>query len=253
LRQNPPGEDWDGVVKFAVRNDLSGIETLSWIPGKAGSAPVQNIGAYGTEISDYIKTVEVYDKKKGGFASLNNKDCQFSYRDSLFKKQRNRFIIVSVTLSLSKNAPKIPKYKDVENYFKEKNKKSPNLKEIRKAIIKIRKNKLPDPKVVPNCGSFFKNPIIGKRGVAKIKKVLPDSPLFPIGHKFKIPAGFLIEKAGFKGKQIGRMKVHENNALVLTNPNRVPFSDLIKAKNKIQNTVYKKFGIMLEPEVNIIE
>ncbi|MEK7642722.1 MAG: UDP-N-acetylmuramate dehydrogenase [Patescibacteria group bacterium] len=246
------GENWDQVVAFAVKNNLGGIEALSAIPGKIGAAPIQNIGAYGSDVSNVLEYVEAYDRKKEEFITLSKKECQFEYRDSLFKQNKDRFIVTSIQLKLSRETPKIPDYKDVKNYFAKRNITTPTLLEIREAIIEIRKNKLPDPKVVPNCGSFFKNPFVKKEVVKKLKKIFPNMPTFEQESKMKVPAGFLIEQAGFKGKKIGKIEIYKNNALVLTNPNHASFSDIMKAKDTIQKSVFQKFCIMLEPEVNII-
>lgn len=246
------GEEWDRVVGFAVENNLSGLEALSSIPGKAGSAPIQNIGAYGTEIGDTLVSIEAYDTSKKDFVVIRKKDCGFSYRDSLFKRNPNRFIITSLILELSKESPSNPNYKDVQNYFAKRENSKPKLKEIREAIIEIRQNKLPDYQQIPNCGSFFKNPIVETRLVEKIKQEFPDLPTYPTGDKVKLPAGYLIEKAGLKGVNIDNIVVYERNALVLTNPFGASFANLVSAKNKIQKIVFQKFGITLEPEVNII-
>lgn len=246
------GEDWDKVVEFAVRKNLSGIEALSWIPGKTGAAPVQNIGAYGAEMKDSLLQLEVFDIKAGEFIILKNKDCAFEYRDSIFKREKGRFVIISTTLGLSEKAPSLPDYRDVKNHFIENKNLSPNLQEIRRAIIEIRKNKLPDPKIVPNCGSFFKNPFVSLYQAKRLKEKFPKMPIFEQNKIFKIPAGFLIDSLGFKGKKIGKIEVYKNNALVLTNPYGAPFQDLLFAKSEIENAVFQEFGIRLEPEVNIL-
>jgi UDP-N-acetylmuramate dehydrogenase len=225
------GEKWDNAVKFAVDSGLSGIEALSAIPGKTGASSIQNIGAYGLEISNTLEKVEVYDKEKGEFLFLSNKECQFGYRNSLFKKFPDRFIITSINLKLSKEKPKIPKYKDIEEYFKEKNNSSPNLKEMRKAIIEIRKNKLPDPNIIPNAGSYFINPILKNK---------------------KISAGWLIEQVGLKGVKIGKIEISSQNALVLTNPNRANFEEIMEAEDLIKEKVFQKFAIILKREPRII-
>jgi UDP-N-acetylmuramate dehydrogenase len=225
------GERWDGIVKFAVEDDLTGIEALSSIPGKAGAAPVQNIGAYGSEISDCLESVEVYDRIKKEFTVLSKKECQFGYRSSLFKKYPENFIVVSITLKLSKESPKIPNYKDIGKYFSERDNDYPNLKEIREAIIKIRSGKLPDPDIIPNAGSYFINPILE-------------------GKKFS--AGQLIEEAGLKGAKIGEVEISPNNAMILTNPNRASFDEIMKAENFIRKEIFQKFGILLEREPRII-
>lgn len=225
------GEKWDSAVGASVNNNLSGIETLSGIPGKAGAAPVQNIGAYGSEISDCLESVEVYDRAKKEFAILSKKECLFGYRNSLFKEHPGKFVVTSITLKLSGNKPKIPKYKGVEEYFKQKNNDSPNLKEIREAIIEIRSNKLPDPRIIPNAGSYFINPVIKNK---------------------KIYAGELIEKAGLKGTKIGQVEIFSKNALILTNPKRVGFEEILKAENFIVKKVFQEFGIVLEREPQIV-
>jgi UDP-N-acetylmuramate dehydrogenase len=246
------GENWDNVVDYAVNQNLTGIEALSFIPGKTGSAPIQNIGAYGSEISDCLESVEVYDRTKKEFIVFNKKECQFGYRSSLFKKYPDNFIVISIILKLSKEKPKIPKYKDVEEYFREKNNNAPRLKEIRKAIIKIRKNKLPDLNIIPNVGSYFTNPILEEKKALAIKNKFPEIPLFLFENGIKIPAGWLIEKVGLKGAKIGKMEISANNALVLTNPNKASFEEIMKAEDFIIQKVFQKFGIILEREPRII-
>ncbi len=262
------GENWDKFVKFTVSKNLSGIEALSAIPGTVGASPIQNIGAYGSEVKDTIVLVEAYDTKTKKWVTLKNKDCQFSYRNSIFKKYPKRWVITYVTFKLhpTHNLPrrnkakgdhinnvKIPNYKDVQNYFAEQGITSPNLKQIRKAIIKIRAHKLPDPKIIPNCGSFFKNPFISKLSAKKLKQKFPTLPLFESEEGTKVPAGFLIDSLGLKGKTISNIVIYKNNALVLTNPNKASFKDLLKAQKYISDSVYKKFGITLEREVNLVE
>ena len=246
------GEKWDDAVRFSVKHGLCGIEPLSAIPGKSGAVPVQNIGAYGCEISDCLESVEVYDKTKKEFAIFNKKECQFEYRNSLFKKYPDNFIVVSVNLKLSKEKPEMPKYKGVEEYFGAKNNNFPGLKEIREAIIKIRTNKLPDPNIVPNAGSFFINPILEEKVALVIKNRFPEIPVFPFEGKIKIPAGWLIENVGLKGSKIGKIEISPNNALVLTNPNRANFEEIMEAENFIVQRVFQKFGITLEREPRII-
>lgn len=225
------GENWDEAVKFSIEQNFSGIEALSGIPGQAGAAPVQNIGAYGLEIAKCLEEVEIYDKSKKEFKNLNKKDCRFSYRNSLFKENPNKFIITSITLKLSKQKPSIPQYKDVIEYFQSNNNSSPNSKEIREAIIKIRKGKLPDPKILPNAGSYFINPFINGQ---------------------KISAGKLIDEVGLKGTKIGKIEMYSKNALILTNPQQANFEEIIKAENYIIEKVYQKFGIILKREPQII-
>lgn len=245
------GVNWDEAVAFSVKENLSGIEALSSIPGKCGSAPIQNIGAYGREIGDILEAVEVFDTKDQEFKIIPRKDCEFGYRDSLFKKEKGRFLITKIILNLSNEKPQIPDYKDVKKYFEEIEKSSPSLTEIRNAIIEIRQNKLPDPKTIPNCGSFFKNPFVSKIEAEKIKYLLPSLTIYEQNGTYKVPAGALIDSLGFKGKKIGNIEVYKNNALVLTNPYNASFDDLLFAKAEIEQAVLKKFGIKLEAEVNI--
>lgn len=205
------GEKWDNLVKFSIKNGFFGLETLSGIPGTVGAAPVQNIGAYGSEIADFLGKVEVYDRRSKKIKFLNNKECHFGYRQSIFKKYPDKFIIISITLKLSRKKPKII--------------------QPRKDILKMRKKKIPNPKFVPNAGSYFINPIIKGK---------------------KIHAGKLIEEAGFKGAKIDKIIVSPNNALILTNPNKAGFNDIMKAEKFIIKKVFSKFGIMLEREPRII-
>lgn len=245
------GEKWDRVVGFAIKKGLSGIEPLSKIPGTVGGAVVQNIGAYGTEISRILEKVEVYDQKNNRVLILKNKDCQFGYRESLFKKHPGRFIVISAILKLSRRRPAMPKYKDVIDYFKNK-KQPPSLTEINRAIAIIRKKKLPDYKVLPNAGSFFTNPVVSKKVALRIKRKFPEVPLFVFGEKMKIPAGWLIEKTGLKGAKIWKVEIFSKNALVLTNPQRSDFNEIKKAENLIKRKVFQKFGVTLKREVVII-
>jgi UDP-N-acetylmuramate dehydrogenase len=246
------GEKWDDTVNFAVKNGLSGIEALSLIPGTTGAAPIQNIGAYGAEIGNSIEYLEAYDRDKKEFVKLEKTECQFEYRNSIFKKNPHKFIVISVTLKLSKNQPVVPKYKDVENYFNANGNSSPNLAEIREAIIKIRMGKLPDPKIIPNVGSYFTNPILEKETAASLKEKFPDMPSFQFGEKEKISAGWLIENVGLKGAKIGKIQMSPNNALVLTNPEKVGFEEIDRAENFIKQKVFDKFGINLVREPIVI-
>ena len=243
------GEDWDKVVAWTVDNNLSGIEALSAIPGTMGAGPVQNIGAYGAEISDTFVSAEVYDLDKNELITLDKNQCGFSYRDSIFKQNPGRYIIATVTLQLSKEKPTVPEYKDVQKYFEDND--SPTLGEIRDAIISIRSNKLPDPKIVPNLGSYFKNPIVSKEEFERLQD--PNIPNFEVPNGIKLFAGWLIEQCGFKGQTIDGIKVYEKNALVLTNPEKVKFENLQRAESEIIEKVQEKFGITLEREPNIIE
>lgn len=248
------GEIWDEVVEKTVAMGLSGIEALSAIPGTVGATPVQNVGAYGVEVKDTILELEVFDIYKSIIKKLSNKECKFGYRDSIFKNEdKGRYIITSVTYRLSKLSPKIPQYPDTIKYFNERNITNPTLKDIRQALIEIRWRKLPNPKEIPNAGSFFKNPIVSKKIAENIIKDFPNAKIFSIDDNYaKVPAGWLIENAGLKGKSFGNISVYENNALVLINTNNASKEDLINAENQIIKTIQEKFEVTLEQEPEII-
>lgn len=251
------GENWDDLVKWSVENNLSGLECLSGIPGTVGAGPIQNIGAYGSEIKDTLSQVKILEIESGEIFEIPNSECDFSYRNSIFKQNLGKFVILSVSFTLSKNHKnlKIPQYNDVQLYFLEKKQKQASVAEIRKAILEIRSKKIPWPKEIPNTGSFFKNPIIENTLAGKIARENPEIPYFKVDENHaKLYAGWLIEKCDFKGFNFGKIKIHENNALVITNPKgSANFSDLEKAINQIQAAVFNKFEVDLEVEPNIIK
>lgn len=246
------GENWDEVVKKTVDMSLSGIEAMSLIPGTAGATPVQNVGAYGQEIADTLTELEAYDVNNGNFVTLKNHDCGFSYRNSIFKDPSNRrYIIVSITLKLSKQTLKPPFYASLQQYFEQQavdlNSLTPA--DIRAAVIAIRQHKLPDPKIIANTGSFFKNPIIPASQYEEIVKSFPAIPNFPAGEGLvKVPAGWLIEQAGMKGYSNHGFATHSENALVVTNVSSHSYDDLVAFMNEIRKAVKDKFGISLEQE-----
>ena len=244
------GENWDNVVERVVAENLQGIEALSAIPGTAGATPIQNVGAYGTEIKDVLEYVETYDTERNMSVRLNRGECMFAYRDSLFKHEPKRFIITNIILRLKKNLSviPIPDYRDVKNYFAEKNASTPGLGDIRNAIIEIRKNKLPDPSVIPNCGSFFKNPTISIEQVSTLKNTFPNIVTFPVANGVKMSAGWLVDQCGFKGQTFGNTSVYPNNALVLTAQPGATTDDILTLADKIISAVKEKFGITLERE-----
>jgi len=247
------GVIWDDFVQESIENNFSGVESLSIIPGTVGAGPVQNVGAYGVEIKDILEEVIVYDTKDNKIKNLSNNECEFSYRDSIFKKQKGRYIILYVIYKLHKDSPKIPSYPDVSKYFIDNKIINPNLRQIREAIIHIRNSKLPDYRVTPNAGSFFKNPIVDNNLVERIKIDFPDIKIFPIDeYTSKVPAGWLIEKAGLKGVSLKNISVYEKNALVLVNNGNATNDDLIISRDEIINKVEKMFGIILEQEPEII-
>jgi len=248
------GENWDSVVLRSVGLNLSGIEAMSAIPGTAGATPVQNVGAYGQEIKDTLLSVEVFNTIKREFEFISNTQCKFKYRDSIFKSEgKGKYFIVAIILRLSKLLPTLPDYRGVKEYFEDKEITTPSLKEIREAIINIRSVKLPNPKKIPNVGSFFKNPIVEIELINKIKEDFPKIITFPIDDEYvKVPAGWLIEHSMLKGKNFGSISVYDNNALVLVNNGGASCADIIAVKDEIIKTVLDNFSITLETEPEFI-
>lgn len=244
------GESWDAVVQRTVEMNLSGIECLSAIPGTAGAAPVQNIGAYGQEVSTVITQVDAYDAKNDAFVQLSNADCEFSYRHSIFRgRETGRYIITAVTMKLSTLPPEPPFYKAIENYLGEHAIAAPTVQQLRDVVIAIRANKLPDPRTTPNTGSFFKNAIVPRETYERILASYPDMPHYDmLGGSVKIPTGWLIEQAGLKGTLHRGMRVHTKNSLVLINESAKSYDDLASARQKIIDTVHRKFGIAIQQE-----
>ncbi len=249
------GENWDLVVKRAVDMNLSGIEAMSAIPGTAGAAPIQNVGAYGQEIADTLISLDAYDTENEEFVTLSHEDCNFSYRKSTFNSlDKSRYIITSITLKLSKNQPTPPFYDSLQKYLDENNIKIYIQQTIRDAVIKIRASKLPDPKIMANSGSFFKNAIAEKWQLDEIKTKYPDVPTYDMGDgKFKIPTGWLIEKAGFKGQLINGIRVYDKNALVLVNESAKSYEDLANTRQQIIRKIRDMFRVEIEQEPTEIQ
>ena len=247
---------WDDFVAFTVSKNFSGIEAMSLIPGTCGATPIQNVGAYGQEVSNVIESVTVYNIEDKKFFTLSNSDCQFSYRDSIFKNSlRGKCIVESVVFRLKKSKPTIPDYPKVIEVLREIQKihsRKTLLQQIRQTIIQIRSEKLPDPNIIPNVGSFFKNVIINKSTLNDILKIFPDTPYFSAGDKYKIPAGWLIEKSGFKGHRENGVGVSDKNALVLVNISASKTQKILDLAKTIQDKVKSDFGISLEIEPQII-
>jgi UDP-N-acetylmuramate dehydrogenase len=244
------GENWDDVVRRAVDMNLTGIEALSAIPGTAGAAPVQNIGAYGQEIAETLLSLEAYDTSTNQLVTLENADCGLSYRNSIFRSTATgRYVITSITLQLFKTAPHPPFYKALQDYFDAGSITLYTPQIIRDGVTAIRHDKLPDPTERPNTGSFFKNAIIEDWQLTDLKKDYPDMPTYemPDG-RFKVPTGWLIEQAGLKGKLLHGMRVHDKNALVLINESAASYSDLAAARAEIMGAVRDKFRITIEQE-----
>lgn len=244
------GESWDVVVKQTVDLRLSGIEAMSWIPGTAGAAPVQNIGAYGQEIADTLVSLEAYDAQTKSFVVLENEACGFAYRDSIFRgDQKGRYVITSITLKLSKSLPQAPFYDALQSYFDTHNIHLFTQETVREAVIAIRQEKLPDPTVTPNTGSFFKNAIVENWQLTELKQKYPDMKVFDMGNgSSKIPSGWLIEQTGLKGKVLHGMRVHDKNALVLINESATGYADLAAARDEIIGAVRDTFRIQIEQE-----
>jgi UDP-N-acetylmuramate dehydrogenase len=248
------GENWHELVMYCVDNGWGGVENLSLIPGNTGTAPMQNIGAYGVEIKETFVELEALEISTGKIVKFNNSDCEFGYRESVFKnKMKNQYIILNITLELKKNPVLNINYGDVEAILESQNINNPSIKEVSSAIISIRQSKLPDPKKIGNSGSFFKNPIVSLDQLEFIKKKYPNVVNYEINeNEFKIAAGWMIEKAGWKGKKFKNYGVHEKQALVLVNYGLANGMEIFDLSGKIILDIKDKFGITLEREVNII-
>ncbi len=248
------GENWHEFVQYCIAKNFGGMENLSLIPGNVGTAPIQNIGAYGVELKDTFEscnTVEIETLKEKEFT---NEECAFEYRNSIFKNEaKGKYIITSVTFRLTKKEHKISiSYGDIQKNLAEKNIKNPTIKDISEAVIAIRQSKLPDPKVLGNSGSFFKNPVIDSETFQEFRRNFPEAPFYEVSPtEFKIPAGWLIENAGFKGQRFGDAGVYNNQALVLVNYGNATGKEIWQLAMEIQKKVKKMTGIFIEPEVNV--
>lgn len=258
------GEIWDEIVDWSVTQGWSGLELLSAIPGRCGGAPVQNIGAYGQELANALDSVEAIDTTTMRLVNLQNADCQFSYRSSVFKtSQCGRYIITAIRLRLSKSDPPAPTYHDLVKSFAEQNVTRPTAQQIRQAVIAIRRAKLPDPKIIPNVGSFFKNPIITLAQFAQLLGEFPQidqlrsgwsqKPYWRIDDShIKVSAAWLIEQSGLKGFALKHVKVDDKHALILENTGGASSQELLELRDIIINKVSNKFGIALEVEPDIV-
>ena len=232
------------------------MENLSLIPGNVGTAPIQNIGAYGVELKDVFVSCAAMDVKTGELEGFDNEACAFGYRDSIFKNEaKDKYIITSVVLKLTKKDHVLHTgYGSIENELKEKGIVHPTIQDISEAVIAIRRSKLPDPKEIGNSGSFFKNPVISKKAFDRFIKKHPEAPFYEVDdNEFKIPAGWLVEQCGFKGKRFGDAGVHDKQALVLVNHGNATGQEILDLSKKIQEEVHKQFKIKIQPEVNIIK
>lgn len=247
------GENWHEFVLWCISQNYGGLENLSLIPGNVGTSPIQNIGAYGVEIKDTFHQLEALEITTGKTKIFTKEECNFGYRNSVFKNElKNKYIITNVTFKLTKKNHKTnTSYGAIKTYIQ--NISEPSIKDISNAVIAIRKSKLPDPKEIGNSGSFFKNPVIDKKLFQKLSEKHTNIPHYIISeNEIKIPAGWLIEQAGFKGKRFGNTGVHEKQALVLVNYGNAMGDEIYNLAKKIQETVKNNFYINLEMEVNII-
>ena len=248
------GENWHEFVEFAVKNNWGGIENLSLIPGTMGASPIQNIGAYGVELKDVFVKLEALNLKTLEIETFTNAQCQFGYRDSIFKTAlKGQYFITKVFLKLrTDNHILHMDYGDIQKVLKEKGVNNPTIQDISNAVIQIRQSKLPDPSVIGNAGSFFKNPEIPTLDFQRLKEQFPNIVGYPTATGMKVAAGWLIEQCGWKGKRFGDIGVHERQALVLVNYGNGHGEDIKKLAEDIQTSVRKQFGIGLVAEVNIL-
>jgi len=249
------GENWDNFVSYCVLNNWGGLENLTMIPGNVGTSPMQNIGAYGVELKDVFFSLEALEISTGEIRIFFFEDCNFGYRDSYFKNEgKGRFIIVSVTFKLTKTQHQInADYGSVKDELKLRGVVKPGIRDVMNVINSIRQKKLPDPKELGNAGSFFKNPVLKKEDFQVLKRKWADLPAYPTsGEYVKTAAGWLIEQAGWKGFREGDVGVHKNQALVLVNYGNAQGAQIQELAKNIQDSVFQKFGIELETEVNLI-
>jgi len=244
------GEVWDEVVEKTIGLGLQGVEAMSGIPGTAGAAPVQNVGAYGQEIADTLISLEAYDSKTDTIVTISADECDFSYRNSIFRdKEKGRYCILNITLRLNKAEPKPPHYASLQRYIDENDIREVNLSVIRVAVLNIRSEKLPDPAELPSAGSFFKNALVEKWKLEELQKEYSDIPNYAMSDgRYKIPTGWLIDKAGLRGYRSHGMRVYEKNALVLVNDSATGYDDLAAIREEIVQIVFDKFGIKIEQE-----
>jgi len=249
------GENWHEFVLWTIAQNFGGLENMSLIPGNVGTTPVQNIGAYGTEIKDTFVSCEAMQITTQQMKTFDKEACHFGYRESVFKHEaKDQFIITSVVFKLTKRNHKInTSYGDITKELEKQNVVTPTLKDVSNAVIAIRQSKLPNPKELGNSGSFFKNPIIPKADFDKAHALHPEMPHYVVSEtEVKVPAGWLIEQAGFKGKRFGDAGIHKNQALVLVNYGNATGQEILAVSKDIQATILKEFGIAIEAEVNVI-
>ncbi|MCL4118520.1 UNVERIFIED_CONTAM: hypothetical protein GTU68_048911 [Idotea baltica] len=248
------GENWHGLVCYTLENGWRGLENLSLIPGSVGAAPIQNIGAYGIELKDVFESLEAWDLQTGEIRIFTKEECQFGYRNSIFKQQlRGQYFIASVIFKLNQTKALNTNYGAIEAELNAQKITQARAKDVSKTIIKIRESKLPNPSKIGNVGSFFKNPIINEKQFLALKEKFADLKFYELANKeYKIPAAWLIEQCGLKGIQLGNVGVSENHALILINCGKAKGEEVVTLAKKIQNDVFNKFAISLEAEANIV-
>ena len=248
------GENWHEVVLWTLMQGLGGLENLSLIPGNCGTAPVQNIGAYGVELKDVFVNCEGVLVENGEFFTLSKEEAHFGYRDSIFKNQwKGKAIITRITLALTKKNHKLrTDYGAIQSELEARDITDPTPKQISEAVISIRRSKLPDPAEIGNSGSFFKNPVVSKELAESLAERYPNMPSYPAPNGVKLAAGWLIDTAGWKGYRNGDAGIHEKQALVLVNYGKASGSELLELAHKIIDDIQQRFGITLHPEVNLI-
>lgn len=246
------GEIWHSFVKWTLDNDYFGLENMALIPGTLGAAPVQNVGAYGKEAKDFVESVHVFDLQENKWKELNKEECDFSYRNSHFKKHLGRYIVESVILKLNKKPNLNIEYGAIKETLKIGNVVKPTPVDVFDAVVKIRSSKLPDVKKIPNAGSFFKNPIISELKFKELLKKYPNIANYPLpNNKVKLAAGWLIENLGWKGKKIDNVGVYDKQSLVLINLGNANGEDVNKLSKSIIDDVYTTFKVELEREVQV--
>lgn len=247
------GENWHQFVLWCVERGFAGIENLSLIPGTVGAAPIQNIGAYGVEIKEVLHSLEAYEIKSGNTLTFFNEDCHFSYRHSIFKSQlKSQYIITRVFFTLSRKPTFNVSFASIKHMLEKMKVSELTVKAVSQAVVNVRQSKIPDPLDVGNAGSFFKNPIIEKLHFEAIEAQFPDVQGHPVGEYVKIPAAWLIERAGWKGHRKGNVGIHRKHALILVNYGGGRGKDLLELSMEIQESIHKTFGIDLEREVNVM-
>lgn len=249
------GVVWDDLVRYCIDRELGGIENLILIPGSVGAAPIQNIGAYGVEVKDRFFLLEAIELSSGSKRVFTREECRFGYRDSVFKREaKGKFLITSISLRLEKNATPNTSYGSIQEELRKMGKeKHPDIRSVGKAVETIRRAKLPDPDECGNAGSFFKNPVIPQEQFSELRRRYPETPSYPdSAGMVKVPAGWLIEQCGWKGKNLGQAGVHDRQALVLINKGNANGAEVLKLARSIRASVHDEFGIDMEMEVNIL-